>query len=537
MKKDANKTKQKVRNNAEMTPLINVLLVMGRILRDIGLIGWTSTCDAHTYSLEVTLKLFFLNIILHCPLSLKHGRDLTEQCFGEPMSMSLSVNVAGTNMFTFNCGRFLLFPIYLILKTQLTGTVQQKIKQPINPDLSMEGINCMACYGKQVLQGKSTDLNSNIENMSHKELCKFLSTPQVVPQIDLTKLAYVPNPSIDPLPGAKVVYPPEVPLNDRIPPNGKVVLVVGGAKNIGKGIAEKLSAEGFTVIATSSHPDCYARLPRGTKYVLSKVPLDVRSTDNVKHFFDTVIKPIGSLYGMICLPGLHWMGPMSKTSGEDLSNYLNVKLIGSQRCVKEGLPYLRKVSCSKVLFFASVANGENMFTPFLSGYNISNRALVSLNDNLMAEERILYAMGLIESPVSFSAIEPSYILSTIGTYMLGYPTDGKDEITTKCEHMILSYAQSGLSVLTPADPVSLVAAQIFNILSAPQPGVRYIVGDPNNTSWMLLMQTANTESQDFVINNIAVPNTAQLMTTEQYNMMRLALLQLYCSNGKCTSPL
>ncbi len=411
---------------------------------------------------------------------------------------------------------------------------------PLDPQLSLEGENCTCCYLSEKMLTPKHDLNSNIECFCYKKLCKFLSKPINFPAIDQNKLFFASNPALVVPACQKVVYPPDVPVNDQLDPTDKVVLIIGGAKGLGKATAEYLSQNGFTVIATSSHPDCYESLPCTAGYTLSKVPLDVRSDESVKNFFKKVIKPIGKLNAMINFAGVHWVGPLSGATSKDYENCLQLKVIGSQRCLENALPYLRVEPNSRVISLSSIAGGENFISLFQGGYNVSNHALCMWNDCLMQEERMLYATNAITNPITFTAVEPQIILSTIGTYEDYVPSKPVNEVYTNAAHILIAANQSGVTdfIGVVADPQSFVAEQIFSILVAPQPGVRYILGNPANTvpttigplTWPEIIQVYNTISPDDVINT-SLSTYVTIYTSPLLNALREGLQEVYCNSG------
>ena len=253
-------------------------------------------------------------------------------------------------------------------------------------------------------------------------------------------------------------------------------------------------------------------MPPDAGYTLSQVPLDVRCENSVKNFFDTVIRPIGRLNGLINFAGIHWAGALAATTATDYENCLQLKVIGSQRVFYHAQNYLRVQPGSKLISLSSIGGGENYWTPFMAGYNVSNHALCMWNDNLMTEERLLYATGTISNPITFVAVEPQVILSTIGTYQDYIPKGNPSlNVFTDAQHVVISAFQSGVfdDLGVPADDQSFVAQGMFNILVAPQPGVRYILGNPDTTvapsfaTWPEIIQATNSHGPDAVIIDIA----------------------------------
>lgn len=406
---------------------------------------------------------------------------------------------------------------------------------PPNPALNLDGENCLSCYANRTLLTKPSDLNSVLVSLTNPQLKTFLTTPLVLPTCDANKAQYVVDPPVTPLPAAKCAFPPVPP--SPIPVGNRRVLIVGGAKGLGKATAQYLSANGFNVIATSSHPDCYPPLPPGTRYVLSKQALDVRLESCVNEFFDRVIRPLGSLDAMLFFPGVQGAF-LHESTGDDLRNMLELKLFGFQRCAKAAIPYLRNGVNPRVISFSSVGGGESYFVFSNAGYTISNHALVMLNDNLMLEERILYGCNQITNPITFSVVEPEVILSTIALYQEFKPSNvDLNNIWLDFSLSLFGCAQAGglASLGFPAyDPI-YVAQDMYNILVAPQPAVRYLVGNPSGVipgptgplSYPEWLQYVNTVSQDELISSYIIPSFAPFINTPTINLLKSISYSIY----------
>ena len=126
-------------------------------------------------------------------------------------------------------------------------------RNPANPNLSLEGQNRKACINKEPFITTTCDLNMNLDILNNSEFKALLSTPISLPIINPNKLEYKIEPAITTPSHTDFVYPP-VPTNP-LPVANRHVLVVGGAKGIGKTVAKYLSENGFNVIASSSTPN------------------------------------------------------------------------------------------------------------------------------------------------------------------------------------------------------------------------------------------------------------------------------------------
>lgn len=421
------------------------------------------------------------------------------------------------------------------LRLPFCSNLPQPISPP-DPSLNLDGENCLSCYLKRKLVTKASDLNSVIVSLTNPELKQFLTTPLTLPTCDAAKAQYVVDPPVNPLPAAKCAFPP-VP-TDPIPVANRRILVIGGAKGIGKTVAEYLSENGFEVIATSSHPDCYPPLPPGTKYTLSKQALDVRTESCVNAFFDRVIRPLGVIDGMIFLPGMHSAGLLHDYTGDDLRNALELKIFGFQRCVKAAIPYLRKGQNPRVITFSSIGGGESTFGFAAAAYSIPYHAIVMQNDNFMLEERILYGCNEISNPITFSIVEGIVTKSTIGLYQQLKPS--QKDINNIWVNYSFSFdgclQANGLASfgVQAYDPI-YIAIDMYNILRAKQPAVRYLTGNPNGVipgvtgpvSYPEYLQYANTVSQDELLNTSIIPIPGVIVNTATINLLKSITYSIY----------
>lgn len=400
----------------------------------------------------------------------------------------------------------------------------QQPHNPANPNLSLEGQNRKACIiNKEPFRTTVSDLNLNLDILNNADFKALLSTPISLPVINPNKLEYKIEPAINTPSHTDFVYPP-VPLNP-LPVANRYVLVVGGAKGIGKAIAKYLSENGFNVIASSSTPRAYEPLPPSSTYTLSNVPLDVRSEKSVRNFLKKVIVQLDIL--IICA-GIHSREFASDLTGDDLRNILEIKLFGHQRCIKNALKYLRNGYMPRVISFSSILGSEKYILPNDAPYSIANAGLCKLLDTYRIEERLKYASNLIVNPISFTTVCPQVIETTIGSYIMhkGMCNDTSNPFI-RAWQIALAYLQIGENSTNPL----VVAMQIYNILVSPQPSARYMLGDETKIfsgteNTQQFMNNLNAMPVDQVINHLTLAMST-LYTETSINDMRVALLNIY----------
>jgi NAD(P)-dependent dehydrogenase (short-subunit alcohol dehydrogenase family) len=148
-------------------------------------------------------------------------------------------------------------------------------------------------------------------------------------------------------------------------------LVIGGSSGIGRGIVEKLSAQGDRVIATH-RGEPPAALPGVTWHqhdVLDEHSEPVPLTDK--------------LDGLVYCPGSIQLKPFSRFSVEDFLQDYRLQVTGAVSMLQKAFPALRKGGAPGVVLFSTVAVGTGF--PYHSLVASSKGAVEGLTRSLAAE--------------------------------------------------------------------------------------------------------------------------------------------------------
>src|SRR4030095_13050817 len=128
---------------------------------------------------------------------------------------------------------------------------------------------------------------------------------------------------------------------------GKVVLITGGSKGIGKGGVKTFVAEGSNVVFCARNRD----EGKSLAFELSEqgpgkatfIPCDVMNTDEIRQLLDQTISQHGRLDCLINNAGWH---PPHKSidefSVQDFRDLLDLNLVSIFAACKFSLPHLRK---------------------------------------------------------------------------------------------------------------------------------------------------------------------------------------------------
>jgi 3-oxoacyl-[acyl-carrier protein] reductase len=170
---------------------------------------------------------------------------------------------------------------------------------------------------------------------------------------------------------------------------GKTAVVTGGAKGIGRGIAEALLAEGVNVcINARSESDLEATRQAleksGTARVIG-IAGDVRDHSQVKSLIARAAAELGGLDILINNAGIGKFATVEQMPVEDFRAILETNLFGVFCCCHEAIPHLKQRGGGHIINISSLA-GANPH-PRMAAYNASKFGLNGFSEALMQEVR------------------------------------------------------------------------------------------------------------------------------------------------------
>jgi 3-oxoacyl-[acyl-carrier protein] reductase len=170
---------------------------------------------------------------------------------------------------------------------------------------------------------------------------------------------------------------------------GKVALVTGGTKGIGRGIAEALVREGAQVYlsarnAAEIEATAKALNELGPGPVAGSV-CDVQDYEQIRALFSDLEAKFGSLDILVNNAGIGIFGSVEETSPEDFAAVLHTNLFGVFYCCHEAIPIMRKRGGGYIINISSLA-GANPHAN-MSAYNASKFGVNGFSEALMQEVR------------------------------------------------------------------------------------------------------------------------------------------------------
>jgi 3-oxoacyl-[acyl-carrier protein] reductase len=171
--------------------------------------------------------------------------------------------------------------------------------------------------------------------------------------------------------------------------NGKVAIVTGGTKGIGRGIAEALVREGVNVCISarsrSEIDNTVGELLALGKAQVTGLVADVCNYAQVKSLFELTEIQFGGIDILVNNAGIGMFQTVEETTPEDFRAILETNLFGVFYCCHEVIPLMKKRGGGYIINISSLA-GANPH-PKMAAYNASKFSLNGFSEALMQEVR------------------------------------------------------------------------------------------------------------------------------------------------------
>jgi NADP-dependent 3-hydroxy acid dehydrogenase YdfG len=167
--------------------------------------------------------------------------------------------------------------------------------------------------------------------------------------------------------------------------NGRVAVVIGATGAIGKAIAGRLVADGFTVCATGSTQERVDDLVRATGWPRDQIegyPIDLRREADVRHFCDTRLERHARIDVLVHCAGVIHLGDLEHARIEDLDDQYLVNVRAPVQITQLLLPRL-KMCQGQVAFINSTAGVRA--SSGAGQYGSTKHALRAVADSLREE--------------------------------------------------------------------------------------------------------------------------------------------------------
>ncbi len=172
----------------------------------------------------------------------------------------------------------------------------------------------------------------------------------------------------------------------RTPLAGKVVIVTGAGRGIGRSIALAIAARGGIVALAARSKDqleavcAEIRSAGGTAAVF---PTDMHAEDAIRQLVTDVVAHFGRLDAVVNNAGIGLFGPLAETTTETWEEVMTVNARGTFILCREALPYLRQQPVSHIVNITSVVGVKGYVNQ--SAYSASKHAVMGMTKALARE--------------------------------------------------------------------------------------------------------------------------------------------------------
>ncbi len=169
---------------------------------------------------------------------------------------------------------------------------------------------------------------------------------------------------------------------------GKVGLVTGSTRGIGRAIAEEMAKAGATVVVSGTREADVARVVEelsASGHRALGSACDVRRYDEVEALMAFAAAEAGGLDILVNNAGIGLFAPVSEMSPEDWDRVIETNLTGVFYCSRAAIPHLLKRGGGDIINISSLA-GKNAFAGG-AAYNASKFGLEGLSEAMMLDLR------------------------------------------------------------------------------------------------------------------------------------------------------
>jgi NAD(P)-dependent dehydrogenase (short-subunit alcohol dehydrogenase family) len=183
------------------------------------------------------------------------------------------------------------------------------------------------------------------------------------------------------------------------PPQGRIALVTGAGRGIGRAVAERLSEQGFRVAITSRSKDELADVAASCAGPTLGLPADITVGAAVEQLFADVEREWGAVEVLVANAGAGYSARVEKTGDADWQRMLDLNLTAPFRCLRRAIPAMRTAGAGRIVVVASVA--ARVGEPYIAAYTASKHGVLGLVRSAAAE--------LASTGVTVNAVCPGYV--------------------------------------------------------------------------------------------------------------------------------
>lgn len=211
---------------------------------------------------------------------------------------------------------------------------------------------------------------------------------------------------------------------------GKIALVTGGARRVGKAISLALAFQGVTVLIHHRHPSAEAdqtveEIKRIQQHS-NRYMADLSKTDEIRAMFDKIGSEYGGIDILVNNAAIFYPTPLHSITEKEWDDLMNTNLRGAFFASKFAVPLMNKRGGGKIINIADVS-AENPW-PNFPAYSISKSGIITMTKVLakaLAPKILVNAVapGPVLFPDDFTETDMQKSIDKTLLKRAGQPTD------------------------------------------------------------------------------------------------------------------
>lgn len=248
---------------------------------------------------------------------------------------------------------------------------------------------------------------------------------------------------------------------------GKVALITGASKGLGKAIAEEFAKEGAHVsICARGKEDLEHAAADLRKHEVNVVatPADVTRAGDVEQVIAETVKKLGRVDVLINNAGDAWFGHMLDTTDEQWRYCMEVNLYSATRFARGVVPHMRKQGGGRIINMSTVS-GRTPSGPAVD-YNSAKAAMLAFSKTISFE--------LAPDNILVNSVCPAFIHSPLwerlADSLVGVMGDGRDQVFQNLANQSVALKRFGhddevsaLVVFLASERASFITGSVYDV--------------------------------------------------------------------------
>ncbi len=237
---------------------------------------------------------------------------------------------------------------------------------------------------------------------------------------------------------------------------GKVALITGATRGIGKQIAIKLAKEGYDIAINyrkenEELANAKAEIEKNNVKCLT-VQGDVSNFGDTKRFVDEVINEFGVIDVLVNNAGITKDMLILRMQKEDFESVINVNLTGTFNVTKNVVPYMMKKRCGRIINISSVVGISG--NAGQTNYSASKAGIIGFTKSLAKE--------VASRNILVNAVAPGFIETDMTSVL---KDDVKAEIAKNIPLKRMGTAEDVANVVKflASEDSSYITGQVINV--------------------------------------------------------------------------